>query len=189
MNVLRGHFDAVLTGGSTARQHPYYLGVPSHCEKLRKKRGLRAQPLSIILTRRGNLDPAAPLFTDPPRPPLIITSKQGARSLSPKIKGAANIETSAGGVQDFLKLLFTKYGVNTLLVEGGARTNYEFLQAGLVDQLFLTLAPRLVGSAFDLTMAMGERVLENKPRIILLSHFTRQNELFLRYKLNWEEQE
>ncbi len=184
MNVLRSRFDAVLTGGNTARQHPYYLGVPERYEKVRLAEGLRAQPLTVILSGSGKLDPASPLFKKAPRKPLVITSKEGAARVPP----AAGLEIAAERIdlKWLTNLLYEKYGIERLLVEGGAGVNYQFLQAGLVDRLFFTLTPHLVGSRFDLTMVMGDETFSRQPRITLLSYFAHKNELFLAYGLDWQ---
>lgn len=187
MNVIRSHFAAVLTGGNTARQHPYYLGVPFAYERSREERGLNSQPLTVILTGSGKLDPASPLFRNPPRAPVIITSKEGVKRLADEIKAVARLEITENVVnlRWLVNLLFEKYDVQSLLVEGGAGVNYQFLRDKLVDQFFFTLTPYLVGSRFELTMVMGDEPLSCQPLITLLSHFTHENELFLRYKLTW----
>lgn len=187
MNMIRSHFDAVLAGGNTARQHPFYLGVPKDLEVEREKRGLEPQPLAVLLTRSGQLDPYSPLFTDPPRPPLIITTAQGAKDLPAEIEAVATIEiiSEQQGPKAICQLLWENHQINRLLVEGGPNVNYQFCQARHVDQIFLTLAPRLIGAKNDLTMVMGPRVLPQPAQISLLSVEQQGEELFLRYGITW----
>lgn len=188
MNVIRSNFDAVLVGGNTLRRHPFYLGVPPELERQRLKRGLTAQPLTICLTKSGQLDPNSPLFQDPPRPPLVFTSAQGASALDPKIKRVSNVEIIADrqDTRAIAKILAADYRIKHLLVEGGPSINYQFLRAAITDELFLTLAPKLVGAKADFTMAMGEEPLLQPKHVALLSAHEHENELFLRYELVWQ---
>lgn len=187
MNVIRSHFDAVLTGGNTARQHPFYLGVPTHMETTRERKGLVAQPLTVLLTKSGNLDPQSPIFANPPRPPIIMTSAKGYRNLHATIKSQSMIEVIRDhqGPQEIGARLWSKYQVRRLLVEGGPSVNYQFAQAKLLDELFLTIAPRLVGTAADFTLIMGPDVLDKPAEIRLVSVNRQGDELFLRYGLKW----
>lgn len=187
MNVIRSHFDAILAGGNTIRDHPFYLGVPPELENQRSSKGLAPQPLTILMTKSGKLDPNTPLFKNPPRPPIIITTTQGAQALPKLIKEQSTIEIfrEDESLESVIKLLLTKYHVKRLLVEGGPNINYQFLKAKLFDELFLTLAPHLVGATADLTMVMGEGVLRKPAQITLLSALPHNNELYLRYKITW----
>ncbi|MGI6159946.1 MAG: RibD family protein [Limnochordia bacterium] len=186
MQVIRSHFDAVLSGGNTVRQHPYYLGVSAELEHARKERGLASQPLSVVLTRSGSLNPGTPLFKNPPRPPIVLTGAAGAASLAPEIKAKAAVDIMEElSPSSICQLLFQKYGVRRLLVEGGPSVNYQFMQAQLLDELFLTLAPTLVGLRTDLTLAMGSEVLAKPREAELVSLNQHGQELFLRYRFRW----
>lgn len=187
MNVIRNRFDAVLSGGNTLRSHPFYLGVPQEYEKDRVSRGLNPQPYTVCLTGSGRLDPDGPLFQNPPLPPIVLTSSSGAENLDPAIKQVSQVEVlpEGAGMLEISQLLLDKYNVHYLLVEGGPSVNYQFLQAGIVDQLFLTLAPRLVGARNEHSLAMGDEVLPQPNEISLLSAHPHENELYLRYQLVW----
>lgn len=186
MGVIRSHFDAVLAGGNTIRLHPYYLGVPSSLEGTRKQKGLAFQPLTVLLTRSGNLDPQSKLFTNPPRPPVIITSREGARNLASSIQEQSSLETLEDATpQAIVTLLQEKYDVGRLLVEGGPSVNFQFMQAKLLDELFLTLHPSLIGNRSDLSLSAGDDVLQAAANIHLLSVNRQGDELFLRYRITW----
>lgn len=186
MGIIRSHFDAVLAGGNTIRLHPYYLGVPAELEKTRQKRGLAAQPLTVLLTRSGNLDPYSPVFVKAPRPPIIVTSSDGARNLPVTIQEQSSIEVIDGGdPQAIITLLEKKYAVKHFLLEGGPSVNFQFMQARLLDELFLTLHPSLIGNRTDLSLSAGDHVLERAESIRLLSVNQQGDELFVRYRITW----
>lgn len=188
MNILRSHFDAILAGGHTIRQHPFYLGVPKEMEVLRTEKGLAPQPLTVLLTNSANLDPLSPLFQNPPRPPIILTSKAGAQALPTSIRKQTSVEAldDQVGIVGALALLLEKYKVKRLLLEGGPNVNYQFFQHKFIDEVFLTLAPKLVGNATDFSMVMGEGVLPSAKAIHLRSVHKEGDELFLRYGILWD---
>ena len=186
MGVIRSHFDAVLAGGNTIRLHPYYLGVPSHLEPLRENKGLASQPLTVLLTRSGNLDASSSVFTKAPRPPIILTTAEGAKHLPLAIHEQAHVEIMGNpDPHSIVALLSEKYGVQSLLLEGGPSVNYQFMEAMLLDELFLTLHPSLIGKRTDLGLSVGDHVLTSPETIQLLSVHQQDNELFLRYLISW----
>lgn len=186
MGMIRSHFDAVLAGGNTIRVHPHYLGVPKELEESRREKGLPAQPLTVVLSRSGNLEPGSSLFTKAPRPPIVITSPNGARNLASSIKEQAQVEVMESlDPCSIVSLLKEKYSVQRLLLEGGPSVNYQFMQAQLLDELFLTLHPSLIGRRDELGLSAGDQVLEKADSIQLISVHQVGNELFLRYRVSW----
>lgn len=185
MQVIRSHFHAVLAGGNTIRQFPLYLGVGPELAQVRESQGLAAQPLTVILTNSGIL-PEGPLFQNPPRPPIIITSEEGAGSIRPELRDRVQVEIlEQAQPQAICTLLMDKYGVQRLLLEGGPSVNYQFMKAKLLDELFVTLSPTLIGRGGELNLAAGEDVLDNPREIRLLSVNQVEQELFLRYRIHW----
>jgi 2,5-diamino-6-(ribosylamino)-4(3H)-pyrimidinone 5'-phosphate reductase len=76
-------------------------------------------------------------------------------------------------------------GVELLLVEGGPSLNYSFLSRSLADEVFLTLAPKLLGGTTDetLTVIDGPQLPPGAPPASLLSVHLAGGELYLRFKL------
>jgi 2,5-diamino-6-(ribosylamino)-4(3H)-pyrimidinone 5'-phosphate reductase len=82
-----------------------------------------------------------------------------------------------------LAALRTEYGVRWLLGEGGPTLNHRLLVAGLVDELFLTLAPKLVAGSAP-TIVTGEPFPEDAPvPLRLLTLHADGDELYLRYRV------
>jgi len=79
-----------------------------------------------------------------------------------------------------------RYGVNVLLVEGGPVLNHALISSGLADELFLTLAPKLLGGERPgtLTILEGPTLTPHKTEQNLISIHLSGEELFLRYMLN-----
>ena len=88
-----------------------------------------------------------------------------------------------GDVRALSGRLFAE-GYRHVLVEGGPRLFTSFLQAGLMDEIFLTIAPKLFagGGSSTLTLAEGELFApEQVPSLELLSCEAHENEVYLRY--------
>src|SRR5690606_7022636 len=64
---------------------------------------------------------------------------------------------SASAVVDMLRRLRQQHGVRWLLCEGGATLNGHLFDHGLVDECFLTVAPRIVGGDVALTPVRSAR--------------------------------
>ena len=100
------------------------------------------------------------------------------------------VAPTADGMVDvlaMLRLLADDYGVRMALNEGGPLVLASFLAAGVVDELFLTLAPQLVGR----TIATPRRSLvegvafspADAPNAQIFSVKQAGNHLFLRYAI------
>lgn len=77
-------------------------------------------------------------------------------------------------------------GYKNALVEGGPTLLASFLKANLIDEIFLTIAPKIFGSDPNTTLTLVEGYLFPKNAIknlSLLSVKKARNELFLRYKV------
>jgi riboflavin biosynthesis pyrimidine reductase len=75
-----------------------------------------------------------------------------------------------------------EHGIRSVLCEGGPTLNSYLLAAGLVDELFLTLNPKLAGGAAALTIVAG-RELVDPAELELMSAATGDGDLFTRWRL------
>ncbi|MGH9488488.1 MAG: RibD family protein [Terriglobales bacterium] len=162
MALLRAAADAVIVGATTLREagaralwSPGFTCPEAAADLARWRRARRVppSPLLVVLTTSGRLNPRSAVFTTPGSRVLVISSKAGAAALAPGLRGAsAEVEVrpwrSPAGrvpVPAMLRLLRREYKIQRLLHEGGPALLGEFLAAGAIQQLFLTLAPRLAG--------------------------------------------
>jgi riboflavin-specific deaminase-like protein len=175
---LRTQVDAVMIGAGTARVERY--GRIAKSEELRAKRmseGLAPEPLAIIASGRLDLPADLPLLQEPEQEVVIATGSDAV------LRGtAARIEYLRTG--DDLPLLMAtlreERGVRSILCEGGPTLNFHLLAAGLVDELFLTLAPLLTGDEDQPAIVAGGRLPE-LVQLELLSVRQAGSELLLRY--------
>jgi riboflavin-specific deaminase-like protein len=175
---LRTQADAVMVGAGTLRAERY--GRVTKTEELRDKRvaeGLARDPLAVIVSGRLDLPADLPILNDPAQRVVIATASDASLpGLGPQVEYAR--------VADDLPLLMARlredHGVRSVLCEGGPTLNSHLLAAGLVDELFLTLNPKLVGGAAALTIAAG-RELVDPAELALVSVAEGDGDLFTRW--------
>lgn len=184
MGRLRVHFDAVMRGAETVRANPYPPGVPDTKVEARLASGRSPQPLAVVVTRTLNLPWESAFFNDPER---VVVFTGGGADLSavprPLQSRVEPVGTDGVDLVAALKTLREKYGVRRLLCEGGAALNYHMMRAGLMDEIYWTLAPKVSGFQRDLTMIEGSEMIRPTPRLSLVSLYHHQDELFHRWSV------
>jgi riboflavin-specific deaminase-like protein len=176
---LRTQADAVMVGAGTAREERY--GRITKNEELRSKRvaeGRAPEALAVVVSGRLNLPADLPLLGEPDQPVLITT---GAEHTLPG--GHAGIEYARIG-DDLPRLMaeLLERGVRSVLCEGGPTLNSFLFAAGLVDELFLTMTPKVVGGAAALTIVAGRELVE-PVELDLVSVAEADGELFTRWRV------
>jgi 5-amino-6-(5-phosphoribosylamino)uracil reductase len=180
---LREQVDAVLVGTRTLAIERYgrILGKPERRDR-REQRGLRSEPLACVVTRSGNVPTDIPLFEEPDAIVIVFTATDvdvtgcGARVELIQVDPAELTFTTV------LRHLRAEHGVGSLLCEGGPTVFAALLRERLVDELFLTLAPKLTGGGDGPTISSGPELAE--PRAMQLKWvLEREGSLFLRYRL------
>jgi riboflavin-specific deaminase-like protein len=176
---LRTLADAVLVGAGTLRAEGYDRLVRDEERRARRRAAGQAEdPLAVVLSRRLDLAWDAGLFAAPEQPVVVYTEAAGA---APAVAAPVEVvrlpeATPAAALAD----LHAARGVRALLCEGGPTLNRALVAAGLVDELFLTVAPLLVAGEEDRGIVAGP--LLDSPAALALRHVCRHgDELLLRY--------
>ena len=122
---------------------------------MRSEMGLAPQPTTVVVTARGNVDPTHPGLSAPDVPVIVVTTRAGAARLA-GLSLPANMSVEIAGedgsgetgphvspqaVLDVVRAA----GARLVLCEGGPHLFGDLLAAGLIDELFLTLAPQIIG--------------------------------------------
>lgn len=151
---LRTQADAVMVGAGTLRIEGYRRLVRDpDLRAARVAEGLAPDPLLVVVSRSGDV----PEIED--QEMVVLPSPAGIPPLR------------------------ESHGIRSILCEGGPTLNDGLLRAGLVDELFLSLAPKLSGGALALTAVAGEPLPE-PVGMDLLSVLESEGHLFLRYRLD-----
>ncbi|MDQ4105388.1 MAG: dihydrofolate reductase family protein [Actinomycetota bacterium] len=181
---LRAHVDAVMVGAGTVRIERYGRLVRDAQRRQRRvARGLAPDPLAIVVSRSLTLSPDLPLLADPHSHVVMVTASQGEL---PACAAQVSYLRSAPGQEVDLPAMLARlradYGVRSVLCEGGPNLNTSLLPAGLVDELFLAIAPALAGSAGGLSI-VDRAPLAEPVGLDLVWLLESDSQLFARYAL------
>jgi 2,5-diamino-6-(ribosylamino)-4(3H)-pyrimidinone 5'-phosphate reductase len=184
LHRLRCSVDAIIIGISTV-----IIDNPRLTVRLVKRHG--TTPVRIIVDSIGRIPLDSKILKSASKITTIVAvTKRASDERVDKIKSAGAIVIVAGTRTVDLKELFfilKKMGFNKILVEGGGELNWSILQLGIVNELMVTVAPRIVGGRTATTLVEGdgyERISDGiKIELIKMS---RQNngEVVLYYKLS-----
>jgi diaminohydroxyphosphoribosylaminopyrimidine deaminase/5-amino-6-(5-phosphoribosylamino)uracil reductase len=149
-HAWRKRAGAVLTGIGTVRDDDPRLDVRMVETVL--------QPLRVIVDSRLEIDAGARVL-QPPGRALVLTASTDAERIA--TVSSANVEVATlpadvSGKTDLHALMaeLARREINELHVEAGEKLNASLLRAGLVDELLLYVAPRLLGDGRGLA-ALG----------------------------------
>lgn len=185
MRAVRAAHDAVLNGAGTLRAERVDPRVGPARAARRVARGARPEPLAVVLTRSGDLPLDRRYFRYPEVERVILAGARLPAERREALAAVGRLLLAPGAEPDpawALRTLREACGVRRLLVEGGPALNGALIAAGLVDEIFWTLAPKLVGGGERLTMVEGP-ALPAMPRLSLVSTHLHEDELFLRYRV------
>lgn len=183
-HALRTSVDAIMIGSGTVREERYGRLVRDPAlREVRRRRGLEPDPLAIVVSGRLHLPADLPLLQDPDSRVVILTAS------ADELEGcAAHVEylrTPAGERLDLAAMLArlrAEHGVRSILCEGGPHLNASLVPAGLVDELFVSVAPMLAGETGALSMLEGAP-LEQPVALELVWLLEADGELFARYRI------
>jgi 2,5-diamino-6-(ribosylamino)-4(3H)-pyrimidinone 5'-phosphate reductase len=185
---LRATAGAVMSGAGTVNSGPITLGPgPAKYRRMRARRGLAEYNLRIIASGSGNVNPKAEIFKKKFSPVLILTTDRASEEKLKPLRGLATEIKSFGAREvDFhkaLQWLRTKWKIKRLLCEGGGELDDALFRAGLVNELHLTICPKIFGGRKAPTIAEGDGVpkLANAAQLKLKSMKRIGDELFVVY--------
>jgi riboflavin biosynthesis pyrimidine reductase len=148
--ALRSLADIVLVAAGTVRTEGY--GPPRLSDALvaqRRARGQERVPRIAVVSRSLALDWDAPLFSgaDPDAPPLVVTCAGAPHDALKRAEAVADTVVAGDESVDLPAALAAlgARGARAVLAEGGPRLNAALAAAGVLDELCLTISPRLVG--------------------------------------------
>jgi riboflavin-specific deaminase-like protein len=177
MRNLRSMADAVMIGANTLRAEKMSLGLDAG-------HGGR-QPLAVVVTAVGDVPLERNLVLGEGQRLLLVSTSPTSLRVPGGHDADVLIAPARGDgyvdLREVLKRLWARHRVGVLLVEGGPALNHSLFADDLVDELFQTVAPRLIGGPSAGILPGAD--LPGPLRLNLLSAHVAGSELFLRYGL------
>lgn len=169
---LQSRCDAAMIGSSTLR-----AGTVIYPEEISR----------YVVTAHGKLPMENRFFTDCPSKAWVIAPVSLPDSEKKRIRRKVNLleaGETAVDIRAALKVMKRDHGVNRLLCEGGGKLNDTLLREGIVDELFLTISPKLKGGSNLPTTVGGTGFPPGQYlNAYLVSVYRDESELYLRYRL------
>ena len=178
---LRGIVDAVLVGTRTVRAERYGRLVRAPERRARRAAaGLAPDPLCVLIARDLDVPWDVPLFAAPEQRVVIACARGAVRHLPETAAQVSLLPLSEPSAGAALRALRAQEDVRSVLCEGGPTLNAHLLAEGVLDELFLTLAPVLAGDPHQPGI-VGEPALATAVDLELEWLLRHGDELFLRY--------
>ncbi|MEH2174672.1 RibD family protein [Nostoc sp.] len=195
--------DAVLFGARTLDAYGTTLTVTDPTlVQLRAQGGKPQQPVHIVITNSANLNPEIHFFKQPVRRWLLTTTAGeflwkerlqtlhstlgiGVQEYPPEFEKILVFETPTREIDILaaLKQLATLH-ITRLAVLGGGELVASLLELDLIDELWLTVCPLILGGNTAPTPVEGKGFLPNlAPKLQLIEVQTVEQEVFLHYRL------
>jgi riboflavin biosynthesis pyrimidine reductase len=164
--VLRSLAEVVLVAAGTVWAERY---------------GPSSTPIAVV-SRSLRLDWDAPFFTAPLARPIVVTVAQAPADRLAQAAALADVVVAGDRDVDLAAALaaFADRGWRAVLAEGGPTLNGQLARAGLLDELCLTLSPRLAGG--DAKRILDGPSLHAAAGLQLCSVCEQDQFLFLRYR-------
>ena len=158
MDRIRARSDAVLIGAATLRAADSPLRVRSAA--LRRRRvaaGKSEQPLNVLLSATLGIPIDGRFFSESGTRRLVVTTARAPKRKRDAARRRSEVLVWKGKKIDLRRLMreLHRRGVRELLLEGGGTTNFEFFRLGLVDEIYMTLCPVVIGGAGSPTPVDG----------------------------------
>jgi riboflavin biosynthesis pyrimidine reductase len=174
LKTLRGFADVVLVGAGTARAENY---GPVRLTDA----GRTAPPPIAVISRSGRLP--SRLFDDPDQPPIVVTCAHAAAARDERSDDGRRVLVAGEESVDVARAvaLLRARGMQRVLCEGGPTVLDALVEADAVDEICVTLAPKLAAS-----QPVGQRLSPSPlpaPVSMRLEHaLVCDDYLFLKYR-------
>ncbi|MTJ52901.1 RibD family protein [Anabaena sp. UHCC 0253] len=179
--------DAVLIGAATLRAYgtTMIISEPTLLQQ-RITENQHPQPVHIVISHSANLNPDIKFFQQPVRRWLLTTSlgacfwQEGST-----FEKVLVFETLTGEIDILAALKYlASLQITRLAVLGGGQLVASFLASDLIDEIWLTICPLIIGGSTATSPVEGTGFLSHlAPKLQLLEVSTVEQEVFLHYRL------
>ena len=153
-HATRARMDGVLVGAETIRVESYGRTINSAEARARREReGRPADAVTVVASRRVSLPAGVGLLKAPENTVIVLTPSENGEL--PTVAATVRYLREPD-IATALRRLRSEHGLRSLVCEGGPNLNATLLPAGLIDEVHLVYAPKLVGGSDPLTILGGD---------------------------------
>jgi riboflavin biosynthesis pyrimidine reductase len=166
--VLRSLADVVIVAAGTMRAEHY---------------GPSTVPIAVV-TRSAHLDWQSPFFAEAKARPIVLTGDDAPEENLEHAAAVADVVLAGTGGVDLRRAVdaLGERGFRNVLAEGGPTLNAELALAGVLDELCLTVSPKL--AAGDAKRILAGPALPTPMELSVRSVLEDEGYLFLRYRVS-----
>lgn len=159
VDALRASADAVMVGSNTVAIDDPKLTVKS--EELRKQRlakGLPENPAKVMVGSIGKIRLDGDFLNYGKAEKIIFTTEKEDKAKIAALRKKAKVYVLGKEKTNICEMIdiLAGLGFKRIMVEGGGTLNYEMLEAGLVDEIYVAIGPKIFGGKDAPTLADGE---------------------------------
>ncbi|MDH4037138.1 MAG: dihydrofolate reductase family protein [Candidatus Krumholzibacteria bacterium] len=187
MDELRAAADAVIVGAGTVRHDGWPMLI--RYADLREKRvaaGRSPHPVNVVLSRALDLPIRARFFQTDQTERIVFTTRQAPVARVKRFGSVADVVVLPGRRLSPAAIVSQLHarGLRGLLLEGGGEVHFAFAEANLVDRLYVTITPRLIGGMGAPSLLDGKGFLQDSHQHLKLESLRREgDEIFLCYRV------
>lgn len=190
MEMLRAQVDAILIGKDTliADDPPLLLRIPRFVEQRRQMKG-DAQPVNVTVSSKLDIPiEDSDFFREKSTAKIVFTTDLAAQADVGRLRRFAEVVVLPADAHgqvplDQMAAKMADLGIEHLLLEGGGTLNFAMLAADMIDEIYLTLCPFIIGGVDAPTTFDGRGFPKELVRKLVLQEHRqgRMGELFLKY--------
>jgi riboflavin-specific deaminase-like protein len=188
MDELRARVDAVVVGSGTVKWDGFPVLVRyKDLEDKRKSQGLPPHPINVTMSRGLDFPTTREFFQNPDTRKIVFTTAAAPDRRVKLFSRYAEIVVLPGKNLSPTRVLdhLHKRKIRKVLLEGGGELHFAFARADAVDDIYITVTPRLIGGATAPTTLDGKGFLAaGQIGLKLVSHRQVGDELFLKYTVD-----
>ncbi len=185
---LRSRADAVVLGARTVANDDPSFRLPAALQEERRLSGRWPTPMRAVVSGRGSVRPTARLFEGHESPALVFVGTDVGQEAVDGLSGVASVCRCGEGVRvdprGLLEVLRQEYGVRRVLLEGGPEVSGAFLDADLIDEMYVTVCPVLIGGRDVPSAIAGDGLPLSAIRRLRLLDVRTESEVYLHYAVD-----
>ena len=187
LREVRSHADAILVGAGTIIADDPTFTEHGKYKDLRLQRGLAPNPIKVVVSGSGSVPETARMFQPNGAPALIFTTERIPPNRLASLQQVAEVHCVGETTVNFrrvVEILGEEYQVKQLLIEGGGQVNFDVFREGLIDEVYLTLCPKIIGGRDVTTSVEGDGFnFLDIVDVELLDQRAVGSEMFLHYRV------